>query len=71
LDSDAEVFSGHDGVVGLGFAGDDGRLEFVASHPFARKKAKGWGTELLFHGWKLKAKCQGLEVRRGKLEAES
>ena len=24
-----------------------GRITFVLSHPFARKKAKGWGTEFL------------------------
>ncbi len=23
-------------------------LAFVVSHPFARKKAKGWGTESMF-----------------------
>jgi hypothetical protein len=26
-----------------------GRLGFVVSHPFARKEAKGWGTELLWN----------------------
>ena len=24
------------------------RVRFVVSHPFARKNAKGWGTEILF-----------------------
>ncbi len=24
---------------------DNGEFRFVLSHPFARKKAKGWGTE--------------------------
>lgn len=32
------------------FAGRFGGLRFLASHPCARKKAHGWGTELLW--WK-------------------
>jgi hypothetical protein len=36
------------GWFGLGFAGDDGRLEFVASHPFARKSAAA--DERMGHG---------------------
>jgi hypothetical protein len=34
-----------------------GRLVFEVSHPFARMKAKGWGTELLWlvHFWPLEA----------------
>lgn len=38
------------GHPGFAYGTGKGGLEFVLSHPFARKKAKGWGTEVLALG---------------------
>jgi hypothetical protein len=39
-----------------------GDLRFVVSHPFRRKKRKGWGT--VFLGGTSAWICGGVEVRR-------